>query len=173
MYSIQLGVKSPGQRFFDVVVKKSGNKERDLIWVKLQNSFKFLHKSFLEIQSVHYPHRVNSWWWWWWWKWHEKIDMIRWGPHHEAEDEVDVAYHDDDNLEDIEHLQRSSSSGTESIWDITDDSLGGLNLIMMVILMMMMLMMMVMMMMLIVTWGLTSLCFFFCPCSAYPLRLQR
>ena len=65
--------------------------------------------------------------------------MIIKGPHHEVE--VDVA--DDD---DFEHLQRSPSSGTESIWDITDDSLGGLNLKMIVILMMMMMMMLMMMM---------------------------
>ena len=72
--------------------------------------------------------------------------MIRWGPHHE--DEVDVADDDDfedDDDDDFEHLQRSPSSGTESIWDITDDSLGGLNLRMIVILMMIIIITMMMM----------------------------
>ena len=40
--------------------------------------------------------------------------------------DVDVDDDDDDGVDD-EYLQRSPSSGSESMWDITDDSLGDLD----------------------------------------------
>ena len=44
------------------------------------------------------------------------------------EDGIDVDVDDDnDDGVDDEYLQRSPSSGSESMWDITDDSLGDLD----------------------------------------------